>query len=68
MSTGGLALANNVIKPIANLAHLVNDDVLYITAHHNKFLPFISDGTNRLDVYELCDAIKNAGLPAAHRL
>jgi hypothetical protein len=55
------------IDRIHDLSSMSNDDVLYISAHHNKFLPHISDGESKMGVYELCDRLVDSGLKKPHK-
>lgn len=67
MNVGAMTLLGK-INAVHDLSTLNVDDVLYISAHHNKFLPHIGDNEgNKLNVYELCDVLKDGGLKAGHQ-
>jgi len=68
VNVSGLELARNKIQEIEDLSQLGHLDVLYVFAHHDRFLPYIGDSNgHKLNVYELCDALGEAGLRRTHR-
>ena len=68
LNTSAISLPDpSKIQGIKDLGKLKDTDVLYVFAHHGKFLPHIGDSDgNKLNVYELADALIEAGLRKTH--